>query len=86
MSITAKNVKDDFPDLRVHLVINSELKEQIDKDSFFYQIETISKKEMNEFILASSLENPALSTTLTHIFTMKAKNVKTEILEIAEAD
>jgi hypothetical protein len=41
---------------------------------------------MNEFILASSLENPALNTTLSHIFTMKSKNVGTEILEVAEGD
>lgn len=64
MSITAKNVKDAFPQLRVHLILNSEFKHQLDQDPFFQDIETISQRKLNEYIMASSLENPGLATTL----------------------
>jgi len=64
MSFTAKNVKESFPHLRVMLVLNSVFKKLIEKDSLFADIETISPREMNEFILATSLENPGLGTTL----------------------
>jgi hypothetical protein len=33
-------------------------------DHLYSDIETISPREMNEFILASSLENPGLGVTL----------------------
>lgn len=64
MSFTAKNVKESFPNLRVMLVLNSVFKKLIENDSLFADIETISPREMNEFILATSLENPGLGTTL----------------------
>ena len=64
MSLTAKTVKENFPSLRVMLVLNTIFKSLIEKDSLYADMEIISPREMNEFILASSLENPGLGTTL----------------------
>ena len=33
-------------------------------DSFYNDIESISPREMNDYLLAASLENPGLGTTL----------------------
>jgi hypothetical protein len=86
MSLTAKNVKDAFPKIRVMLVLMTEFKQLIDMDSYYSDIENISPRQMNEYLLATSLENPGLSTTLQHLLTMKSKTVSKEILQTATQD
>jgi hypothetical protein len=41
---------------------------------------------MNYFLLASSIENQGLCATIQHLFTMKTKSVKRELLKAAEND
>lgn len=86
MSLTAKNLKVTFPKLRIMLVLNTIFKKIIDQDSLYSDIETISPREMSEFILASSLENPGLGTTLQHLLTMKRKEVSCRIINASYND
>jgi hypothetical protein len=84
--MTARGAKEEVPNLRVHLVLNSDFKMQIENDSLFKDIEVISRRQLNEFIMASSVENPGLSATLQHVFTMKQKNVSDTIQQLANQD
>ena len=68
------------------MVLNSAYKRQIDHDPFFASLETLSRHQLNEFILASSLENPGFGTSLQHLFTMKSKSVNPDVMNVTAND
>lgn len=76
VSLTARNAKDENLNLKVYLILNSDLKYTVENDSLYKDIEVMSRRQLNEYIMASSLENPGLSATMSHLFTMKSKAVK----------
>jgi hypothetical protein len=57
LGLVAIGVKEEFPNLRIILVLNSLFKEQIEKDSLYKGIEVILPYQINDYVMGSSLEN-----------------------------
>jgi hypothetical protein len=75
-------VREIYPNLRIMLVLRSKFKDQLKKDSLYDGLEVISPFSLNNFVMASSLENPGFGTILQHLLTMKAKNISEDLLSV----
>ena len=49
-------------------------------------LKAISPYQLNDYIMASNLENPGLGTVLQHLVTMKMKNISKGLLEAFSND
>lgn len=64
LSFTALIIRESFPGIRIILILNSEYKLIIQSDPQYNSIEIFCTRQMNEIIMACSLENTGYSTTL----------------------
>lgn len=62
MAYIIKNTKENFPLTNCYLILQSSFKDVIEKDKLFDDISIISTTEINEAIMANSLENIGFST------------------------
>ena len=86
ISLVATGVREIFPNLRIMLVLLSKFKDQLKKDSLYEGLEVISPFQLNNYVMAASLENPGFGTVLQHLLTMKAKNISEDLLNVTQHD
>jgi hypothetical protein len=51
-------------------------------DSLYEGLEVISPSQLNNYVMASTLENSGFGTVLQHLLTMKAKNISEDLLKV----
>jgi hypothetical protein len=68
-----KDLKEEFPQTPICLVLQSDLEKNFRSDPQYDDIKIYKNRELSEHILASSVENLGFQTMLTHLLTMKQK-------------
>lgn len=74
MAYNIQRVVNNYPKLDITLVLSTEFSNQIKGDSLWAGCTVISAQILNEYIMASSLENQGLNIWLTHLATLREKN------------
>ena len=77
MAYNIQKIVNNFSNLEITLVLSTDFSNQIKKDSLWSKVNVLSAQIINEYVMGNSIENQGMNVWLTHLATLREKNLLT---------